>query len=132
QATHALPAPPADDGMAVPPTVDAREVLSQLSSGVTGVARHGEGLGQAASVARDRARGASDAVARALDSLGALAEEVTLLGRHGDLIAASNDTVSGVAFRTNLLANNAALEATRAGAAGRTFGVLAEEIRRLA
>ena len=52
--------------------------------------------------------------------------------RHSDAIAASNDTVSGVAFRTNLLANTAALEASRAGAAGRTFAVLAEEIRRLA
>jgi methyl-accepting chemotaxis protein len=61
-----------------------------------------------------------------------LRRELDRLVRRGEAIAASNDTVNGVAFRTNLLANNAALEASRAGDAGRTFGVLAEEIRRLA
>ena len=131
-AAEQLPAPPADEGIALPPLVDAREVLSQLSDGVTGVARHGEGLATTASEARDCARGISDSIARALDGLSALNQDIARLGRHGEDIAASNDTVSGVAFRTNLVANNAALEATRAGPAGRTFGVLAEEVRRLA
>ncbi len=127
-----LPIAPAEDGMAVPPPVDAREVLAQMSDGVTGIARHGEGLATTANEARERARGASDSMARGLDALTALSNEVSRLARFGEEIAASNDTVSGVAFRTNLVANNAALEATRAGAAGRTFGVLAEEVRRLA
>ena len=127
-----LPIAPSDDGMAVPPPVDAREVLAQMSDGVTGIARHGEGLATSATEARERARGASDSVARGLDALTALSSEVSRLARFGEEISASNDTVSGVAFRTNLVANNAALEATRAGAAGRTFGVLAEEVRRLA
>ena len=127
-----LPIAPSDDGMAVPPPVDAREVLAQMSDGVTGIARHGEGLATTAVEARERARGASDSIARGLDALTALSNEVSRLARFGEEIAASNDTVSGVAFRTNLVANNAALEATRAGAAGRTFGVLAEEVRRLA
>lgn len=131
-AAHELPLAPADAGMAVPPPVDAREVLAQMSDGVTGIARYGEGLATSADDARARARGASDAVARGLDALSALSIEVSRLSRYGEEIAASNDTVSGVAFRTNLVANNAALEATRAGAAGRTFGVLAEEVRRLA
>ena len=131
-AAHDLPLSPADAGMAVPPPVDAREVLSQMSDGVTGIARSGEGLATSANEARDRARRASDAVARGLDALSALSVEVARLARYGEEIAASNETVSGVAFRTNLLANNAALEAARAGAAGRTFGVLAEEVRRLA
>lgn len=127
-----LPAPPVDDGMAVPPTVDAREVLGQLGDGVSSVVRHGEELAGMTDNTRSRAVRTSDEIARALDGLAVLAREVDRLARHGDEIAISNDTVSGVAFRTNLLANNAALEATRAGSAGRTFGVLAEEIRRLA
>ena len=127
-----LPITAGDDGMAVPPPVDAREVLAQMGDGVTGIARYGEGLATSAGEARDRARSASDSIARSLDALSALSTEISRLARFGEAIAASNDTVSGVAFRTNLVANNAALEATRAGAAGRTFGVLAEEVRRLA
>lgn len=132
QAADQLPAPSTDEGMAMPPLVDAREVLAQLSDGVTGVARHGENLATTATEARDSSRGVSDSIARALDALSALNADLARLARHGEAIAASNDTVSGVAFRTNLVANNAALEATRAGPAGRTFGVLAEEVRRLA
>jgi hypothetical protein len=132
EANAALPEAQFAEDMAVPPPVDAREVLAQLGSGVTAVARFGDGLGAAAAEARERARGTTDAVAHALDALAALSADLNQLARHGDEIVASNDTVNGVAFRTNLLANNAALEAARAGAAGRTFGVLAEEIRRLA
>src|SRR5579862_7898676 len=132
QAAQQLPVGPSDTGMALPPLVDAREVLAQLSDGVTGVVRHGEGLATTANVARDHARETSDSIARALDAIAALHTDVDRLARYGEDIAASNDTVTGVAFRTNLVANNAALEATRAGAAGRTFAVLAEEVRRLA
>lgn len=131
-ANEALPAPPVDDGMAVPPSVDAREVLGQLGEGVAGIVRHGESLGEITAEARQRAAHASDQLAHALDGLASLSAELGRLTHHGDEIATSNDTVRGIAFRTNLLANNASLEATRAGSAGRTFGVLAEEIRRLA
>ena len=131
-AAATLPALVADDGTAVPPSVDAREVLGQLGDGVSSVVRYGEELADITGNARSHAVRTSDEIARALDGLALLGQEVERLTRHRDEIATSNDTVSGVAFRTNLLANNASLEATRAGGAGRTFGVLAEEIRRLA
>ncbi len=127
-----LPERISDDAMAVPPAVDAREVLTQLGEGVMTVTRQGEALESVASEVREHASTASDAIARALDAMGALSLDLGRVIQRGDEIAANNDTVSGVAFRTNLLANNAALEATRAGSAGRTFGVIAEEIGRLA
>jgi hypothetical protein len=131
-AARALPAGTPDDAMAVPPTVDAREVLSQLGDGVTGVSQHGEALESVATEVREHTRTASDAIARALDAISAMTSELGQVIQRSDEITAHNTTVSGVAFRTHLLANNAALEASRAGSAGRTFGVLATEISRLA
>lgn len=127
-----MPVAPAEDGMGVPPPVDAREVLGQLSDGLAAVMRRGEEVETVALAARERARAATDEVARALDELQRLASDLLRLGGHADAIEAQNLGAQSVAFRTTLLANNAALEATRAGGAGRTFGVLAEEIRRLA
>lgn len=127
-----LPANGDGDQIAVPPAVDASEVLGQLSDGLEGVSRRTDDLEAMAGAARAQVREASDEMAQALDALRGFAGELLRLQTWGDEISASNQAVSGVAFRTNLLANNAALEATRAGSAGKTFGVLAEEIRRLA
>ena len=132
EATNLLPSRISDDAMAVPPAVDAREVLSQLGEGVKVVSRQGEELESAATDVRTHTRTASDEIARALDAISAMSAELGRVLQRSDEIAANNETVSGVAFRTHLLANNAALEATRAGGAGRTFGVLATEIGRLA
>ncbi len=131
-ATRLIPVAPHDGGMAVPPPVDAREVLGQLADGIARVSRQGDGLEQRSHDARERARNSTDRIAMSLDALRKLSTDIRRLGSHGEDIDLSNQSVRGVAFRTNLLANNAALEATRAGSAGRTFGVLAEEIRRLA
>ncbi len=57
-----------------------------------------------------------------IESLGTLADKVN------DIL----DGVAAIAEQTNLLALNASIEAARAGAAGRGFSVVAEEIRKLA
>lgn len=67
-----------------------------------------------------------------LELVGALGEHVTGFAAAMDQVRRSAEDIDQIAETTNILALNATIEAMRAGEAGRTFAVVASEVKSLA
>jgi methyl-accepting chemotaxis protein len=105
-----------------------QQIVGSIAQLNASVQANSESASQAATLSEQSSQ-LAESGGRVMQNVVQTMQEIALASKK---IGEVTGIIDGIAFQTNILALNAAVEAARAGESGRSFGVVASEVRSLA